>query len=191
VLTMTIIRSIAAMAFLLTTASAAPAQTRAMGTCGGFFTPFLGATAGGAVTQARMTFGASVSVQEQDGWGAELDFAHAGNTEAGRQVLDLTTYMVNASWVKPDGLIRPFGVAGGGVMQINGCDAPCTRAATTYDFGLSAGGGVLAVLNDTIGVRGDVRYFFASADHVDLRRPDNFSFWRVSVGVTLMWAILP
>lgn len=179
-----------AVAFL-TFGSPAQAQSRAMGSFGGFFTPFIGAATGGEVTQANMTFGASVSVQEQDGWGAELDFAHAGNTEAGRQELDLTTYMVNASWVRPTGFIRPFGVAGGGIMQIDGCDTPCTRAAQTYDFGVTAGGGVLAVLNDTVGVRGDLRYFFSGADHVDLRRPDNFSFWRVSLGVTLMWAILP
>lgn len=183
--------SIAALAFVVISAPAAHAQNRAMGTFGGFFTPFVGIVAAGEVTQARSTFGASVSVQEQDGWGAEFDFAHAGDTEAGGQVLDLTTYMVNASWIKPAGVIRPFGVAGGGVMQIDGCDAPCNRAATTYDFGLSAGAGVMALLNDTVAVRGDARYFFSSADHVDLGRPDNVSFWRVSIGVTLMWAILP
>lgn len=173
---------------------AIPSTARAqnsMGSFAGLFTPFLGVSTGGEVTQPNRTFGASVSVQEQDGWGAELDFAHAGNTEAGRQVLDLTTYMVNASWFRPDGFIRPFGVAGAGVVQINGCDAPCPLAARTYDFGITAGGGVMAVLNETVGVRGDVRYFFSGADHADLRRPDNFSFWRVSLGVTLMWTILP
>jgi hypothetical protein len=182
---------VVAIAMLCVSASSAPAQSRAMGSFAGFFTPFLGVTTGGEVTQANVALGASVSVQEQDGWGAELDFAHAGDSEAGGQVLDLTTYMVNASWIRPGGAIRPFGVAGGGVMQIEGCDAPCTRAATTYDFGITAGGGVMALLNDSIGVRGDVRYFFSGADHVDLRRPDNFSFWRASIGVTLMWAILP
>ena len=180
-----------AIAFLVVFGSTAHAQNRAMGSFGGFFTPFFGATTGGEVTQANMTLGASVSVQELDGWGAELDFGHAGNTEVGRQVLDLTTYMVSASWVRPVGFIRPFGIAGGGVIQIDGCDAPCTRAAKTYDFGVTAGGGVLAVLNDAVGVRGDLRYFFSAADHVDLARPDNVGFWRVSLGVTLMWAILP
>lgn len=182
---------VTAIAFLAAFGSTAHAQSRAMGSFAGFFTPFFGVTAGGEVTQANIALGASVSVQEQDGWGAELDFAHAGESEAGRQVLDLTTYMVNASWVRPFGFIRPFGVAGGGVMQIDGCEAPCTRSAKTYDFGVTVGGGVLAVLNDTIGVRGDVRYFFSGADHVDLQRPANFAFWRVSMGVTLMWAILP
>jgi opacity protein-like surface antigen len=182
-----------AIAFVLigTHASGADAQSRAMGSFGGFFTPFLGLATGGDVSEPRMTFGASVSVQEQDGWGAELDFGHAADTESGVQVVDLSTYMVNAAWIKPDGRIRPFGVAGAGVMQLSGCDAACSRTATTHDFGWTAGGGVMALLNDAIGVRGDVRYFFSSADRDELNLPDNFSFWRVSVGATLMWTILP
>jgi opacity protein-like surface antigen len=187
---MKITRVIATMALVLAGVSTAQAQNN-MGSFGGFFTPFVGVAGGGEVTQTNMLFGASVSVQEQDGWGAELDFAHANDTEAGHQELDITTYMVNASWIKPAGIIRPFGMAGGGVLQIDGCDAPCALSARTYDFGLTAGGGVLAALNDTVGVRGDVRYFFTAADHLDLGRPDNFGFWRVSIGVTLMWAILP
>ena len=187
---MKITRSIATIALLLAGVSTAQAQN-AMGAFSGFFTPFVGAAAGGEVSQGNMLFGASVSVQEQDGWGAELDFSHAADTDAGRQELDVTTYMVNASWIRPAGMIRPFGMAGGGVMQINGCDEPCARAARTYDFGLTAGAGVLAVLHDAVGVRGDVRYFFAGADHLDLGRPDNFNFWRLSFGVTFMWAILP
>jgi opacity protein-like surface antigen len=187
---MKITRSIATIVVLLAGVSTAQAQNP-MGSFRGFFTPFVGAATGGEVTEANMLFGASVSVQEQDGWGAELDFAHSADTEAGGQELDVTTYMVNASWIKPAGMIRPFGIAGGGVMQMNGCAAPCARASRTYDFGLTAGAGVLAVLNDVVGVRGDVRYFATAADHPDLGRPDNFNFWRVSLGVTLMWAILP
>lgn len=176
---------------VLLSAANAHAQSRSMGTFLGSFTPHLGVTTGGDVTGARLTFGASVAVHEQDGWGAELDFGRASDTEAGPLVLDLTTYTVNASWVRPTGSIRPFGLGGFGVMQVTGCTAPCTRASTTYDLGLTAGGGVLAVINDWIGVRGDARFFFASADHFDLGRPDNLNFWRVSAGVTLMWAITP
>ena len=182
---------LAALAFVVLTSSTGFAQSRSMGSFRGLFTPHVGIAAGGEVSDARGTLGASVSVQEQDGWGAELDFGHASDALSGVQILDLTTYMVNASWVRPEGFLRPFGIAGAGIMQINGCDAPCNRPARTYEFGLNMGVGVLAVVNDTVGVRGDARYFFASADHPDLRRPDNFSFWRISIGVTLMWAIVP
>ena len=182
---------LAALALVVLTASNGFAQSRSMGSFRGLFIPHVGAAIGGEVSEAKGTLGVSVAVQEQDGWGAELDLGHTADALSGVQILDLTTYMVNASWVRPVGVIRPFGIAGGGIMQISGCDSPCNRPATTYDFGLNFGGGVFALLNDTFGVRGDVRYFFASADHPDLRRPDNFGFWRISLGATLMWAIVP
>jgi hypothetical protein len=53
------------------------------------------------------------------------------------------------------------------------------------------GGGAFAELNDSFAVRGDVRYFFSSADHPDLRRPDNINFWRVSFGATFLWSSAP
>ncbi len=187
---MTINYALAALALVALSASDGFAQSRNMGLFRGLFTAHIGTATGDEVSGARMTPGLSVSVQEYDGWGAEFDFGRASDSRSGVQILDLTTYMLNASWVRPDGSLRPFGVAGAGLMQINGCDSPCTRAATTYDLGLNFGGGVFAILNDTVGVRGDVRYFFASADHPDLRRPDNFGFWRISIGATLMWTIL-
>lgn len=179
-----------AAVLLVAGAASANAQSRAMGSFGGYFTPFLGVTTGGEVSDPRLTFGASVSVQEQDGWGAEIDVGHAGDVQAGSLELDASTYMVNALWMQPRGVIRPFGVAGAGVIQLDGCGA-CSGSARTHDFGWNAGGGVLALVNDFVAVRGDARYFFTSAEHDELQRPDNFSFWRVSVGVTLMWVMKP
>jgi hypothetical protein len=40
-------------------------------------------------------------------------------------------------------------------------------------------------------VRADARYIFTTADHPELNRPDNFSYWRFTVGATFMWSILP
>ena len=188
---MKITSGLAALALVALTASDGFAQSRAMGSFQGLFTVHVGAVAGGEVSEARLTPGFSVSVQEPDGWGAELDFGRTSDALAGVQVLDLSTYMVNALWLRPGGYLRPFGLAGAGIMQINGCDSPCNSPANTYDFGVNFGGGLFAVLNDTVGLRGDARYFFTSADHPDLRRPDNFGFWRISVGATFMWAISP
>ena len=99
--------------------------------------------------------------------------------------------MVNAIWAKPSGFVRPFGIAGGGLLQVNGCGSQCDRSARTYDFGLNVGGGAFAELNDFFAVRADVRYFFSSADHADLNRPANMNFWRLSFGGTFMWSIAP
>lgn len=157
----------------------------------GYLTGHVGAVTAGDVSEGNPAFGVSVSVQEGSGWGAELDVARTDDVEvAGTQVLDVNTYMVNAAWVRPLGRIRPFGVGGVGVMQVDGC-AFCGREATTYDLGFTAGGGVHVILNDWAAVRGDARYIWTGADHPDLGRPANFKFWRLSAGFTFMWAVLP
>lgn len=157
----------------------------------GYLTGHVGAITAGDLSSARTALGASVAVHENDGWGAELDFGHTTDARAGAQVLDVTTYLINASWVKPAGRLRPFGLAGVGVMQIDGCDSPCNRPAQTYDLGLNVGGGTYVVLSDWLGFRGDARYFWSSGSHPDLRRAEDFRFWRVSAGVTFMWAAVP
>lgn len=179
-----------AMVLLASTVGDARAQS-GVGTFKGFLTGHIGAIAGGDISEARATMGASVAVHEETGWGAEIDFGHTADVLSGRQILDVTSYLVNAIWARPDGLVRPFGTAGAGILQVNGCDFPCTRGARTYDFGVSAGGGAYVVLNDVFALRGDARYFMSSADHPDLRRPANFNYWRISFGATFMWAIAP
>jgi hypothetical protein len=162
-----------------------------MGSFKGYLTGHIGAITGQDLTTERLAVGVSVAMQEQNGWGAELDFGHASDATAGRQILDVNTYLVNGSWVRPRGLVRPFGVVGGGVMQLDGCDTPCNRPARTYDLGLGIGGGAYVVLHDVAALRADARYFFSAADHPDLRRPDNFGFWRLAVGATFMWDSVP
>ncbi len=188
---MKITHGLAALAIVLATAAGASAQSIRMGTFRGFLTGHLGMAAGGEVEDSRLTGGASVSVHEQDGWGAELDFGRVDDALSAGQELDVTSYMVNAMFVKPGSLIRPFGAIGAGVMQIHGCGPTCSTSATTYDLGFTLGAGAFALVNDAFGFRGDVRYLFTSADHPDLFRPEKFGFWRVSIGATFTWAIMP
>jgi opacity protein-like surface antigen len=171
--------------------AATEARAQTMGAFRGYLTAQAGLATGGDVADPIFTPGIAVSVQEANGWGAEIDFGHTTDLVSGRQVLDVNTYMVNGNWIQPRGRLKPFVSAGLGSMQVNGCDSPCTRPANTYDLGINAGGGVLYGINDWIGVRGDARYFRSSSDHPDLGRPSNFSFWRVSLGVTFLWAIVP
>lgn len=173
-----------------TDATRAEAQM-SMGSFRGYFTGQAGWAAGADVSNLVFTPGIAVSVQEASGWGAEFDFGYSADAEAGRQVLDVATYMFNGNWIQPRGSLRPFVSAGAGVMQADGCDAPCTRPAKTFDLGVNAGGGAFYAVNDVMAVRGDVRYFRTLADHPDLRRPEQFGFWRVSLGVTLLWTIAP
>ena len=179
------------MSFVVVALTAIDARAQmSMGSFKGYLTGHVGTIAGGELTNERLVAGASVSVQEQGGWGAEIDFGHASDALSGRQRLDINTYLVNASWVRPHGLVRPFGVVGAGVLQIDGCD-PCNGDTRTHDVGFSAGGGAFLVVNDWAGARADVRYVVSPGDHANLGRPDGFSFWRISVGATFMWDIKP
>ena len=157
----------------------------------GYFTGHIGALTGADITDERIVFGASVAVHETNGWGAEFDFGRATDVTAGRQQLDLTTYLVNAAWVRPAGTVRPFAFGGAGIMQVDGCASPCGVEPRSYDLGISVGGGIFIAVADYAGVRADVRYFFSPADHPERGRPDNLGFWRVSVGATLTWSIVP
>ncbi|HUQ89761.1 MAG TPA: hypothetical protein VM096_19520 [Vicinamibacterales bacterium] len=182
---------IAAIAVVFVIAGTSNAHAQGAGSFKGFLTGHVGAIRGGDISSARATFGASVAVNDDTGWGAEIDLGHTNDAVSGRQILDVTSYMVNAIWITPHGLVRPFGIAGAGVLQVHGCDAPCTVPARTYDFGMDAGAGAFLMLTDVAGFRADARYVFSSADHVDLHRPDNFGYWRVSIGATFSWAIAP
>ncbi len=181
---------VCALALVVIGAVDARAQIGA-GSFTGFLTGHAGAVTGGDLSDPRATLGLSMAVHEETGWGAEIDFGHTADVLSGRQILDVTSYMVNAIWAKPTGLIRPFGSAGAGILQVNGCDSPCNIAARTYDLGISAGGGTYVALNDVAALRADLRYFWASANHPELNRPDNFNYWRISFGATFMWALAP
>lgn len=177
---------------VLIAASASDARAQmTMGSFKGYLTGHVGAVTGGDVTNERLSAGASVAVHEATGWGAEIDFGRSTDVTVSRQLLDVTTYLVNAAWAKPIGTVRPFGTVGAGILQVTGCESPCSPASRTNDFGFSAGGGAFFAVNDVAALRADVRYFFSSADHPELRRPDHLAFWRVSVGATYTWAIVP
>jgi hypothetical protein len=173
------------IAVIACTASDAHAQMT-MGSFKGYLTPFVGTISGADLDSGRLAAGASVSVQEQSGWGAEVDFGRSTDVRSNNVHLGVTTYAVNASFIKPGGIIRPFGVGGVALMQLKNC---CVDYGT--DYGFSAGGGAVLALHDLIGVRADARYFFTPRDHAGLRNTDRFAFWRLTIGAALMWDISP
>lgn len=178
------------VALVLAGATSASAQS-SMDAFRGYLTGQAGWATGGDVTSPAFVPGLAVSVQESNGWGAEFDFGYAADADAGSQQLDIATYMFNANYIPPRGRLRPFVSTGFGILQIDGCNSPCNRPAKTYDLGLNAGAGVFYTMTDVIAIRGDARYFKSFAEHPDLQRPDGFGFFRLAVGVTVMWTILP
>jgi opacity protein-like surface antigen len=160
-----------------------------MGSFRGYLTGHVGTLAGGDASGGTFVGGASISVHETNGWGAEIDFGHASGVDTAGPRLDVNSYMLNAVFTAPDRKIRPFALVGAGVVQAEGCF--CDRPSKTYDFGISAGAGAVYLLNDIFAVRGDLRWFWSDGDHPDLGRPENFKFWRASIGFTYMWTIAP
>jgi opacity protein-like surface antigen len=177
-----------------------------------FFTPFVGANFGGNANfgdfddlddevERRVDFGATI------GWnphivGFEVDFGYSPNffeNTAGDRNFEfgdsnVTTLMANLHLTTPNQGqgVRPYGSAGLGLIRSRVSDVGgFFDDVATNDFGLNVGGGVEGNFNDTIGIRGDIRYFRSLEDN----EPDdefdlglsNFDFWRGTVGVTFRW----
>jgi hypothetical protein len=176
-----------------------------------FFTPFVGANFGGNASfgdfddlddevERRIDFGATV------GWnpgivGFEVDFGWSPNffqDTAGDVNFDfgdsnVTTLMANLLVSAPSGIgVRPYGSGGLGLIRSQVSDVGgFFNDLTANDLGMNIGGGVNGQFSDTVGIRGDIRYFRALQDNepddeFDLALSD-FDFWRGTVGVTFRW----
>jgi opacity protein-like surface antigen len=170
-----------------------PAVARAQMTMGAFrglATGHIGTALGNDDAGNALSVGASVAVLEEGGWGAEFDFGYADSGDAPGEGLDAQSYMVNLIGVLPKGRLRPFGVAGAGVIHAQTCDAGCVAPTAWTDFGFTGGGGLQYIFSDVFGVRADARYFTALGDHPGPVR-QNLSYWRIAVGATFLWAVAP
>lgn len=171
------------------TASAAGAQQPLYT---GIITPYLGAAAGGDVEGRGVTPGASMAVLDNNGLGAELDVGHTREIdETLFSESAITSVMVNVIGMWRISAVRPFVVAGAGLLRVR-AELPVVGLVTSRtDWAFDAGAGVQYMFDDAIGVRGDVRYFRYLQRHDDLPLRDSgfFDYWRTSIGVTFAWPI--
>ena len=117
-------------------ASAGEARAQmTMGTFKGYLTGHVGAVTGGDVTSERMAAGASVGVHETTAGAPRSISAARPMSRPTRSLLDLTSYIVNAGWVKPNRLVRPFAGVGAGILQVDGCGSPCGVEPAHLRFG--------------------------------------------------------
>lgn len=195
--------------------AAAPAKASA----DWLFTPFIGMNWGSSVDfndqfgdfedefEKRATFGASLAWMGAGIAGFEVDFGYTPNffeSTEGDEDFDfggssLTTLMANVTLGVPIGGqsgigIRPYASGGVGIIRSDLGDFFDIDPST--DFGFNVGGGVAGFFTDTIGIRGDVRYFRSfvgdfddiddvdDIDDLDDLRLGSLRFWRGSVGVT-------
>jgi hypothetical protein len=183
------------------------------------FTPFIGTTFNGAADfndglegadefERQFTYGASLGFMGAGVVGFEFDFGYSPNFfetivdgDDGFDFVNdsnVTTLMGNVVLGVPLGGqsgfgIRPYGVAGAGLIRTHAGGADDFFDVDSTDWGLNVGGGIMAFFTDGFGIRGDVRYFRSlqgsddeGDDFPNLDLGD-FDFWRATVGVTFRW----
>lgn len=166
------------------------------------FTPNIGSTFGGAADgREHITYGASIGWMGAGIIGLEGDFQFTPEFfESNDDDVDffgssnVVTAMGNVIFGIPiggqrGGGIRPFGIAGIGLIQQN-TDAEGAFEIDTNEFGFNVGGGVMGFFNDVIGLRGDVRYvrsFQDTDDNLVTIDVGNFDYWRANIGVVFRW----
>ncbi|HSC27531.1 MAG TPA: porin family protein [Vicinamibacterales bacterium] len=147
--------------------------------------------------ERRTHYGASLAWMGGGIIGYEIDFGYSpdffeDSIDLAPADSNVTTLMVNLIVGVPIGGqsgpgIRPYGLAGFGMIKSRIGDAGDFFNIDSTDWGFSAGGGIAAFFSDHVGIRGDVRYFRSLEDveisDFDFRLAD-LRFWRGSVGVT-------
>lgn len=180
------IAAVGLSAMLFLCAPSANAQT--------FLTPYAGATFGGDAPTTKPTAGASLTFMGKVA-GFELDFGYTPdffNEDDDDVVLigdsNVTTLMGNLVIGVGGGPVRPYGVVGLGLLRSRVDGGDLFEDVTTNDFGFNAGFGVIGMVSDRVGFRGDLRYFRSLQDEevdddVDVEI-GSFDFWRATAGIS-------
>lgn len=174
------------------------------------FTPFVGLTAGGKVSdingtnledRTKATFGGGLTWMGAGILGFDVDFGYTPNFFGDSPDFgdsNVTTLMGNVVVGIPiggqtGGGIRPYVVGGLGLLRqrVDSANAFFDDVSRN-NMGFDVGGGVMGFLSDSVGLRGDVRYFRKlkgdteddSGFDLDVFDVDTLSFWRATVGVT-------
>lgn len=179
------------LAFILATAVTgfAPAATHAQT----FVTPFAGVTFNGDAPENALTTGVGLTFMGKIA-GFEIDLGYTPDFfgESAEEVLiadsNITTLTGNLVIGVGDGPVRPYGVVGVGLMRTRVEIDDIFDDVSQNDVAISAGVGVIGMLGERVGLRGDVRYFRSLEDPSDDDDFDvsigNFDFWRATAGVT-------
>ena len=179
------------VASLLLVTTAAPARADWL------ITPYLGGAFGGATSSQHVVYGASAAWMSHGIIGVEFDASIApdlldedpgvilGITDSNVTTL-MGSVVIGAPLGEPG--VRPYAVAGAGLIKSRVSDADDIFDIDENSFGINVGGGLHAFVNEHVGIRADVRYFRGvrdsdGGDDVDLEL-GGFDFWRASVGAT-------
>jgi opacity protein-like surface antigen len=168
---------------------ASTAEGQAVGFTG-MLTGHIGGVAHADVQDWSLTPGVAMAVLDLRGLGAEVDFGYSSDFE-NDDIADgsIGTLMVNFMAMRSNATLRPFVVAGAGLIQTRAENFDERGSTTQTNGGWNAGAGIHYSLSDALGFRGDVRYFRNFSRDSDLPIDGVFDFVRYSVGVTFSWPI--
>jgi len=167
------------------------------------FTPYIGANFGGDAKdfdvdfKNNVAFGGSIGYMGAGVIGFETDFGYSPkffeDPNTNSFDANVTSLMANLIVGIPVGGtsgpgIRPYVSGGAGLLKTRVDAADDFFDFNENAFGINAGGGIMAFFSDSVGIRGDFRYFRAIKDTnggsgVDLTL-GSFDFWRGTVGVS-------
>lgn len=169
----------------------------------GFISPYVGTLFGGTLGEfdyKERPYAVGVSMGSMGGgiFGFEADVAFApdffGDTE-GRLIgeTSVTTGMANVLLGAPIGGqtgagVRPYTTAGVGVIRQKVAAYRDFLDFASTDFAYNVGGGVMIFFADSVGIRGDVRYFrnFQKSDEgIFAFEAGTFNFTRATLGAVL------
>ena len=165
------------------------------------FTPFIGANFGGDTEAKKVNYGASFGYMGAGVFGFEVELAYSPDFfKPNNAAIDLlsdsnvTTLMGNVIVGVPLGGtrgpgVRPYATAGAGLMRTKLTSIGDLFEIDNKKFGVNVGGGVMIFVSDSVGLRGDVRYFRNITDTQKIAGFDldlgDFNFWRATGGVVI------
>jgi hypothetical protein len=166
----------------------------------GFISPFIGFNFGGDANcpnitgceEKRLNFGVSLGKMGSV-FGFEEEFAYAKDFFGTAPTMNssVLTVMSNVMFVPNIGPIRPYGLAGMGLIKTRVELTPASLLTTdNNNFGWDIGGGVI-IGSAHVGVRGDVRFFHSFQDQTiagfTVFTNQKLSFGRAGVALMLMF----
>lgn len=158
-----------------------------------FLTPFAGTTFGADSPGERLTTGASLLFMGKVA-GLELELGYTPDFFKESSQIEfvadsnVTSLAANLVLGVGEGPVRPYGTAGVGLLRARITSAEdLFDDVSSNDFGVNAGGGIIVMFSEHVGLRGDVRYF-RSLQNIDVGDLSvslgNFDFWRAYGGIS-------
>ena len=141
----------------------------------------------------KPTFGASLGSFGTIA-GFEVDLGLMPNFFGDAEVVgsnNLMTFTANLLVGPSLGRVRPYGIVGAGLLRTSDAGINDQPNVRSNNIGINAGGGAIAYLTDSIGIRGDIRMFRSTGDNeesfVDVLDLElgSFSFWRIYIGLSM------